>query len=97
MPASIFTVQFWRTTLELVIRGAAIGATTAMGGSVVDVWHLQWKVIAGMALSGGILSFITSLSSVAVGQKGSPLVTNSGPAKQGGGWNPVDPDPIDFP
>lgn len=71
----IWTVQFWRNTLELVLRGAAIGAVTGMGGSVVDAWHLDWKTIAGMALSGGLLSLVTSLSSSQVGAKGSPLVT----------------------
>ena len=79
----IWTLAFWKSTAELVLRGAAIGAVTAMGGSVVDAWHLDWKTIAGMALSGGFLSLVTSLSSSQVGVKGSPLVTH--------GWNPVDP------
>jgi hypothetical protein len=73
----IFTLAFWKSTIELVIRGAAIGATTAMGGSIIDAWHLNWETISGMTLSGGLLSLLTSLSSAAMGAKGSPLVTTS--------------------
>jgi hypothetical protein len=71
----IWTLQYWKSTVELVLRGAAIGAVTGMGGSLVDAWHLDWKTIAGMALSGGFLSLVTSLSSAKLGEKGSPLVT----------------------
>lgn len=71
----IFTMQFWKNTLELVVRGAAIAAATAMGGSVFDAWHLDWKAISGFALSGAFLSLVASLSSGQLGQKGSPLVT----------------------
>jgi hypothetical protein len=71
----IFTLQFWKNTLELVVRGSAIATVTAMGGSVLDAWHLDWKTIGGMALSGGLLSLLTSLSSATVGAKGSPLLT----------------------
>jgi hypothetical protein len=75
----IFTAQFWRNTLELVVRGAAIGAGSAMGGSVFDAWHLDWKAISGFALSGAFLSLVASLSSSQFGVKGSPLVTNPAP------------------
>jgi len=72
---TVWTVQFWKNTAELVLRGAAIAALTAMGGSALDAWHLNWATIGGMALSGGFLSLVTSLSSSQLGQKGSPLVT----------------------
>jgi hypothetical protein len=72
---SIWTVQYWKSVTELVIRGAAIGAVTGMGGSVLDAWHLNWATISGMALSGGFLSLVTSLASATVGAKSSPLVT----------------------
>lgn len=78
MTDSMWTLQYWKNTLELVLRGAAIGAVTGMGGSLVDAWHLDWNTIAGMALSGGFLSLVTSLSSGQVGQKGSPLMTKHG-------------------
>lgn len=80
MTDTIFSISFWRTTAELVLRGAAVAAATAMGGSLVDAWHLNWKTIGGMALSGGLLSLVTSLSSSQIGQKGSPLVTEQKPA-----------------
>lgn len=80
---SIWTLQYWKSVAELVLRGAAIGAVTGMGGSALDAWHLDWKTIGGMAMSGGFLSLVTSLSSAKLGDKGSPLVTH--------GWNPVDP------
>lgn len=73
---AMWTVQFWKNTAELVLRGAAIGAVTGMGGSALDAWHLNWATIGGMALSGGFLSLVTSLSSSQFGQKGSPLLTH---------------------
>lgn len=74
---TFWTVQFWRNTFELVVRGAAIGAGSAMGGSGLDAWHLDWKAIGGFAVSGAVLSLVASLSSSLVGQKGSPLVTTT--------------------
>lgn len=82
---TIFSVQFWRNTLELAVRGAAICGGSAMGGSAFNVWHLDWKDISGFALSGAVLSVVASLSAIQVGAKGSPMVTAVH------GWNPVDP------
>jgi hypothetical protein len=72
---SIFSVQFLRTTAELAVRGAASGFLTAMGGPLVDAWHLNWKTIAGMALSGALMSVAFSVSSAKPGPHNSPLVT----------------------
>jgi Putative lactococcus lactis phage r1t holin len=72
---NLFTLQFWKNTLELAVRGAAICGGTAIGGSAVDAWHLDWRAISGFALSGAMLSVVASLSAIEVGQKGSPLVT----------------------
>jgi hypothetical protein len=82
---NLFSLQFWRNTLELAVRGAAICGGSAVGGSAVDAWHLDWKAIAGFALSGAVLSVVASLSAIEVGQKGSPMLTAVH------GWNPVDP------
>lgn len=75
---NLFTLEFWKTSLELAVRGAAIGGGSAMGGSAVDAWHLDWKAIGGFALSGAFLSVVASASAINVGQKGSPLVTKNG-------------------
>jgi hypothetical protein len=80
---NLFSVQFWRNTLELAVRGAAICGGTAIGGSTVDAWHLDWKAVSGFALSGAVLSVVASLSSIEVGQKGSPLMTVSKPVGDG--------------
>lgn len=74
----LFSFQFWKNTLELTVRGAAICGGSAMGGSALNAWHLDWRAITGFALSGAVLSVVTSLSSIEVGQKGSPLITASG-------------------
>jgi hypothetical protein len=79
---SMWTVQFWKNTIELAVRGAAITGGTAMGGSAFDIWHLDWKTISGFALSGAVLSTVASLSSIEVGAKGSPLVTKQAPETQ---------------
>jgi hypothetical protein len=75
VPDSIFSVQFLRTTGELAVRGAASGFLTAMGGPLVDAWHLDWKTIGGLALSGALVSVAFSVSSFKPGPHGSPLVT----------------------
>jgi hypothetical protein len=72
----LFSLQFWKTVFELAVRGAAIGGGSAMGGSAVDAWHLDWKAISGFAMSGAALSVVASLSSMQIGQKGSPLITS---------------------
>jgi hypothetical protein len=83
MSGSLFSLQFWKSTFELAVRGAAICGGSAIGGSAVDAWHLDWKSIAGFALSGAALSVVASLSAIEVGQKGSPLVTGSKPVGDG--------------
>jgi hypothetical protein len=73
---SIWTLDYWKTTGELALRSAAQFALVGMGvGPVTDAWHLPWKVTVGMAVSGAIVSVLTSLSSTDVGRKPSPLVT----------------------
>jgi Putative lactococcus lactis phage r1t holin len=76
---SIWTLQYWKSTAELVLRGAAIGAGSAMVGAPLNAWHLDWSAISGFALSGAVLSLVASLSSSQVGAKGSPLVTKNVP------------------
>lgn len=75
MTDTIFSREFLKTTGELAIRGAASGFVTAMGGPLVDAWHLDWKTIGGLALSGALVSVAFSLSSFKPGQSGSPLMT----------------------
>lgn len=81
---TIWSVQFWKNVAELALRGAAIGAVSAMGGSAVNAWHLDWDAISGFALSGAVLSVAASLSAIAVGAKGSPLVTRPAPEPDDG-------------
>jgi hypothetical protein len=82
---SIWSREFWKTSLELALRGAAAGFITSTGGSAFDVWHMQWKTIGGFTLSGALVSVAFSLIGKQRGDKDSPLMTAPH------GWNPVDP------
>lgn len=72
---NLFSVQFWKETAELAVRGAASGFITATGGSAFDVWHMQWKTIGGFTFSGALVSVAFSLIGKQRGEKNSPLMT----------------------
>ena len=62
--SSIFTVQFWRETLERAIKTAAQSTILALGiGEGFNVFSMDWKLAAGFAGGGLILSVLTALAS----------------------------------
>ena len=71
----MFTKSFWKETIERAVKTSAqfvIGA--GILGEGADLFSLDWSTVGSFALTGAILSALTSLASVAIGSKGNPSV-----------------------
>ncbi|WP_026923285.1 holin [Glycomyces arizonensis] len=69
----MFTKRFWKKATERAGKSAAqavIGAVALDG--VVNAFTLDWKLAAGVALGGALLSYLTSMATAGVGEKDSP-------------------------
>lgn len=77
----MFTLLFWRETLERAIKTAAQSAILAIGASIapVNVLALDIMVVLGFAGGGALLSLLTSLASGAVTGNKTPNLTPSPP------------------
>jgi hypothetical protein len=81
----MFTVTFWRQTIERAIKSAAQALLGFwVGAQAFNAWDADWKKAGGVALGGAILSVLTSLASAGVGRSNSPsLVETDDPKHQG--------------
>lgn len=72
----MWTAKFWKATGERAVKSVAQAALIYFGAGALDVWHTNWAAAAGIALSAGLLSVLTSVVSSRVGDSSSPsLVT----------------------
>lgn len=71
----MFSVQFWKDAFERAVKSAAQAALLAYGGDALDVWSLDWKTAVGVVGSGALLSVLTSLGSIALGNSGTASLT----------------------
>jgi len=72
----MFTVEFWRELVERAVKTAAQFVLVGVGGNLVNVWLVDWRVVAGSAGAGALLSVLTSLGSAPFGPSGSPSVVS---------------------
>ncbi len=77
----LFTKRFWYDALERAIKTFAQSAVLAIGASQLNVFALDWKNLAGFALGGAILSILTSMAGVGVGEKGTASLVKLPPAE----------------
>ena len=73
--SDLFTKTFWMETIERAIKTSAqfvIGA--GILGEGVDLFTVDLATLGGFALTGAILSALTSLASIGIGSKGSASV-----------------------
>lgn len=64
----MFTWLFWKQALERAIKTAAQGVISAgIIGPTTDMFTLDWMVAASFAISGFVLSVLTSIVSVNIG------------------------------
>ena len=73
--SDLFTKTFWMETIERAIKTSAqfvIGA--GILGEGIDLFAVDLATLGGFALTGAILSALTSLASIGIGSKGSASV-----------------------
>lgn len=76
---TLFTLTFWKDCAERAIKSAAqaVGLVLVGGSSVVNVLTLDWTVVGGAALTGGLLSLVTSIGSAGFANKGTASLTDA--------------------
>lgn len=64
----MFTWLFWKQALERAIKTAAQGVISAgIIGPTTDLFAVDWRVALSFAVSGFVLSVLTSIVSVNIG------------------------------
>lgn len=66
------TWKFWRQAIERAVKTAAQAIGMALVGDGANVLTLNWKVVAGAALTGAVLSLMTSIATAGIGESDSP-------------------------
>ena len=73
--SSLFTKAFWKDATERALKTAAQFTIGGLGlGQVADAWTIDWKIGLGFAITGLVLSLLTSIASAGVGSSGSASV-----------------------
>lgn len=69
----MFTVQFWKETLERAVKTFAQSIILATGlGAGFNLFQMDWGLALGFGGGGALLSILTSLGSAPFGQGGTP-------------------------
>lgn len=68
----MFTKKFWKATAERAVKTAAQAAALALGADAANLLHANALVLLGAFGGGALLSVLTSLGSLAVGEPDSP-------------------------
>lgn len=77
--SNLFTKQFWMETAERAIKtGAQFVIAAGILGEGADLFKLDWSLVISFALTGVLLSILTSVASVSIGPKSSPSVITNG-------------------
>ena len=67
----MFTWIFWKDTLERAVKTFAqtLVATIAVG---IPLWDIDWASTVGIALTATVLSVLTSIAGISLGEPGTP-------------------------
>lgn len=69
--------SFWRDAAERAIKTAAQVLVAFLGADVADVFAVDWKRAAGIALGAAVASLLSSVASVNVGTTGTASLAES--------------------
>lgn len=67
----MFKLTFWKDVLERAIKTAAQSAILSFGADQFNVINVDWISIAGFAAGGFVLSVLTSIISLPMGDRDS--------------------------
>jgi hypothetical protein len=70
----MWTVEFWKATAELAVRGAASAAILSIGAEQINALTTNWVTVGGFAAGGAALSVLWSLGSSPFGKVGAPTI-----------------------
>ena len=70
----MFTASFWKSAVERAIKTVAQALVAVIAGASFDWFTADWQAVAGVALTAGVLSILTSIAGEGIGPKGSPSV-----------------------
>lgn len=82
----MFTLAFWRATLERVLSSVAGGALAALGSDALGVFDVDFGKVASVALLAGLVSLLKALV-VGKATDGGPSLGNAETL------NPAAPEP----
>ena len=69
----MFTRRFWKLAAERALKSAAQAVILGTGiGEGFDAFSMDWRLAAGFAVGGALLSLLTSMATVRIGDPGSP-------------------------
>ncbi len=72
----MWTVRFWKQTLERSIKTAAQFALVFFGADAFNLFESDWKAAAGFALAGALVSVLTSMASEPYRERGTPSMVD---------------------
>lgn len=75
----MFTLVFWKDTIERATRAAATSFIAVLGANAV-MWDLDWQALLGIPATAAVLEIAVSLSSAGLNQKGTAGIVNTAPS-----------------
>jgi hypothetical protein len=74
----MFTLNFWKDAAERALKTAAQAILLALGGSeVANLFTLNWTIVGQAALSGAVLSLLSSIISAPFAVKGTASLVDA--------------------
>lgn len=64
----MFTKRFWRDAAERAVSTAAQSALLVFGADQLDALQADWRLVAGFAAGGAVLSLLKALAASQVGE-----------------------------
>lgn len=68
---ALFTKTFWLDAVERAAKTAAQFAIGGLGlGEITNAWTIDWQLGVGFAVTGAVLSLLTSVASIGMATPG---------------------------
>lgn len=74
----MWTLKFWKQAAERSIKTGAQSGLVVLSGDLVNAWQLDYGDMSGIVLGGMLLSVLTSLASMRVGDSDSASLVQTG-------------------